>query len=73
MIALAGRIFERRCDVFSFEQRIIFEDFLAAGAGGQEIEHILHANAQAAQTGTPAGHAKFKVGSERALTSWRGA
>jgi hypothetical protein len=54
MAALAGRIFERRGDVLGFEKRIIPKDFLAAGAGSEEIKHVLHANAQTAQAGTPA-------------------
>src|SRR3984893_19129508 len=54
MIALPRRVFECRGNVSGFEQRVIFENFLAAGAGSQEVEHVLDADAQAPETGTPA-------------------
>ena len=54
MVALPGRIFERRRDVLVFEQRTILENFLAVGAGGKQVENVLDANAKGPQAGTHA-------------------
>src|SRR6266481_5626945 len=59
MIALSRRVFERGGNVSGFEQGVIFENFLAAGAGGQEVEHLLDADAQAPEAGTPAALARI--------------
>ena len=60
MIALPRRVFECRGDISGLEQRIVFEDFLAAGPGRQQVEHILDADAQAAQAGPRGGF--FRTG-----------
>src|SRR6266404_4875093 len=54
MIALSRRVFERGGNVSGFEQGVMFENFLAAGAGGQEVEHVVDADSQAPQARTPA-------------------
>jgi hypothetical protein len=54
MIALSRRVFERGGNVSGFEQGVILENFLAAGAGSQEVEHVFDADAQASEAGTPA-------------------
>src|SRR6185437_11866850 len=54
MVALPGGIFERGGDVSGFKQRMIFEDFLARGARCEQVEDVLHADAQPAKTGSPA-------------------
>src|SRR5713101_8044941 len=54
MVALPRRVFERGGDVPGFEQRQIRENLLAAGAGGQQVEHIADADAQTTQAGAPA-------------------
>ncbi len=54
MVALPRRVFERGDDVAFLKQRIIGEDFRAIGAGGQQVQHVLHADAQPAQAGTAA-------------------
>jgi hypothetical protein len=48
VIVLAGGEFQYCRDVFRFEVRVIGEDFFAAGAGGQKVEHVLHPDAEAA-------------------------
>jgi len=37
MVALAGRVFKRGRNVGGFEQWIIFENLLASGACGQQV------------------------------------
>jgi len=54
MVALAGRVFKRGRNVAGFEHWIIFENLLASGACGQQVKHILDADAQAAQARAPA-------------------
>src|ERR1019366_4756395 len=51
-VALTRRVFERGGDVAGFQQRVIAENFLAARPGGEQGEHVLDADAQAAQAGT---------------------
>jgi len=48
VIVLARREFQDGRDVFGFEVRIIGQDLFPSRASGQEIEHILHTNAKAA-------------------------
>src|ERR1700737_4481260 len=59
MIALPRRVFECRGNVSGFEQEVIFENFLAAGSGGKEVEHALDADAQAPKAGPPAALARI--------------
>ena len=47
-IVLARREFQDGRDVFGFEVGIIGQDLFPSRASGQEIEHILHTNAKAA-------------------------
>jgi hypothetical protein len=54
MVALACRIFKRGGNVPGFQQRVISEEFLAAGASGQQIEHVLDADAKTPQAGPSA-------------------
>jgi hypothetical protein len=54
MVALSRRIFKRGGNVPGFQQRIIGEDFFTAGAGSQQIEHVLDANTETPQAGPPA-------------------
>ena len=49
MVALPCRVFEGGGDVSRFQERIVAEDFLAAGARGQKIEHVFDPDAQATQ------------------------
>jgi len=50
MIALPRRIFQRGRNVAGLQQRVIRQNFPTAGASGQQIEYVTHADAQATQT-----------------------
>jgi hypothetical protein len=54
MVALPPRIFKRGGDVPGFQQRKTGKDFFAAGAGGQQVEYVLDADAKTPQAGPPA-------------------
>jgi hypothetical protein len=49
MVALSRRIFKRGGNVAGLQQRIVGEDFLTVGAGGQQIEHVLDADTKPAR------------------------
>ena len=53
MIVLSGRELQDRGDVVGLEIGIVRENLLAGSTGGEEIEDILHADAEAANTRTP--------------------
>ena len=53
MITLRGGVLERRSNVSWFQIRVVLQDFLSARAGGQKLEDIFDANAQAAEARTP--------------------
>jgi hypothetical protein len=48
VITLARRTLERRGDIAHFEQRMVAEDFIAACAGGQQVEDISDPDSQTA-------------------------
>jgi len=52
-ITMPRRIFKGGGNVPGFQQRIIGQDFLTAGAGGQQIEQILDADAKTPQVRPP--------------------
>ena len=54
VIGLPGRLFQSRADVAGFEERVVFENFLAARTSRQKVEHVLYTDAQSAQAGPPA-------------------
>ena len=56
VIALTRGKLENRCDVVGLEIRIISEDLLACGAGGEQVQHVLHTDAQAANARATAAH-----------------
>src|SRR5271154_7034362 len=60
MIALSRGVFERRCDIAGFQQRIVRENLFAGRARSQEIEHVLDANAQTPQAGPAAALVRIK-------------
>ena len=49
MVARLGGVFECSGDVGVFEQRVVGENFLAAGARSPQIKHVLDPDAQASQ------------------------
>lgn len=51
MVALPRRIFERGGNVSVFQQRMIGKDFFAAGAGGQQIEHVFDTDGKTRRIG----------------------
>jgi hypothetical protein len=56
MIVLTSGEFEDRSDVFVFQVRVVGEDLLSRGAGGQKVEDILDTNAEPADARTTAAH-----------------
>ena len=50
MIVLLGGKLKNRGDVVGFEIGVVCEDLFPRGAGSKEIKHILHADAQTANT-----------------------
>lgn len=53
MIRLLRRVLERRGDVARFQVRVVRKDFLVTCPCGEQIQDILHADAQATDAGTP--------------------
>ena len=52
MIGFGGGVFQAGGDVVWFQVRVVFEDFGLWHFGGQQIEHVLHADAHPADAGT---------------------
>ena len=48
MIVLLGREFQDRGDIVGFEIGIVRQDLFARGSGGEQIEHVLHTDAETA-------------------------
>jgi hypothetical protein len=59
VVNLPRCIFERGRDVIGFEQRVIGENFLAAGTRGQQVEYVFDSAAKAAQARPPAAHGRI--------------
>src|SRR5947209_7957329 len=57
---LLRRVFERGGDVTFFEIGKIAQDFGGRRSTGQDVEHILHAHAQAPDAGTPAKNLRVR-------------
>ena len=51
MVALPCRIFQRSGDIARFEQWVVAEDLVTAGARGKQAEHVRDPNSQAAKAG----------------------
>jgi hypothetical protein len=56
MIVLPGGELEDRCDVFVVQVRVVSENLLSRGAGGQKVEDILDTNAEPADARTTAAY-----------------
>ncbi len=52
MIGFGSGVFQTGSDVVGFQIRIVFEDFSFGHSGGQQIKHVLHADAHPADAGT---------------------
>ena len=59
MIRLPGRVEERGGDVLRLEERIVAQNLLVGGAGGEELEQIHHPKAGAADARTPTAFPGF--------------
>ena len=51
MIAVAGSVPKHCGNVVAFKIWVVCDDFVATGLGGQQIKHVTHANAHAANAG----------------------
>ena len=54
MIRLTCRAPDRRQEIFAFQVRVVFKDFVVAGTRAQEFQNICHANPQSANAGASA-------------------
>ena len=53
MVCCSSGVFEAGGDVFCFQEGVVGEDFLFGGFGGEQFQHVLHADAHAANAWTP--------------------
>ena len=56
MIVLACGERQHRCDVVRLQVGVVGEDLLVGRTRRQEVENVLHANAQATNAGAPTAH-----------------
>jgi hypothetical protein len=56
VIVLLGRELQDRGDVLGFKVGIIRQDLFSRGAGGEQLEHVLHADTKTSNAGTAPAH-----------------
>ena len=60
MVGFGRGISEAGGNIFGFEVRVVFQDFLGAHSGRQQVEHVLYANAHPPNAGAAAALVEAK-------------
>jgi hypothetical protein len=67
VIGLIGGVVDSSENVFTFQERVITQDFLKGGSCSKQFKNISYADALAANTGTPSTFAFFDSDSTKTL------